>query len=143
MKPRLLKRHLDTNRSEKLNRNKSYFQRLSEKAKRQRLYKTVTIYQRKKSVVKALCEVALLVAKKRKAHIIAESLTMPAAKILVRHVIGEEAAAKLKSVSLSNNTVQNRTEEMSVDIVDQVISEVKDSKFRFLEKQKKRLFLKL
>ena len=33
---------------------------------------------------------------------------MPAAKILVKNVIGVEAAAKLETVSLSNNTVKNR-----------------------------------
>ena len=56
---------------------------------------------------------------------------MPAAKMLVKHVIGEEAATKLESVFLFNNTVKNRTEEMSVAIADQVISGVKDSKYGF------------
>ena len=42
-----------------------------------------------------------------------------------------EAAAKLKTVSLSNNTVENRIEEMSIDIADQVISGVKNSNFGF------------
>ena len=46
-------------------------------------------------------------------------------------MIGEEAALKLESVSLSNNTVKNRMVEMSVDIADQLISGVKDSKFGF------------
>ena len=57
---------------------------------------------------------------------------MPAAKILVKNVIGVEAAAKLETVSLSNNTVENRIKEMSIDITDQVISVVKNSKFGFL-----------
>ena len=56
---------------------------------------------------------------------------MPAAKMLVKHVIGEETAAELESVSISNNTVKNRIKEMSVDISDQVISEGKDSKYSF------------
>ncbi|KAF2350628.1 hypothetical protein FHG87_018616 [Trinorchestia longiramus] len=62
------------------------------------------------------------------AHTIAESLIMPAAKILVSHVIGEEAVAKLESVSFSNNTVQRRIEEMSVD---QMVEGVKSSKNGF------------
>ena len=66
-----------------------------------------------------------------KALAIGESLVMPAAKILVENVIGVEAVAKLKTVSLSNNTVENRIEEMPVDIADQVISSVKDSKYGF------------
>ena len=67
-----------------------------------------------------------------KAHTVGESLVMPAAKILVKNIIGVEAAAKLETVSLSNNMVKDRIEEMSIDITDQVISFVKDSKFGFL-----------
>ena len=131
MKPSLLKRHLVTNHVEEKEQDESYFQRLGENAKRQRLDKAGVIYQKKKGVVKESDEVALLVAKSMKALAIGESPVMPAAKILVKNVIGVEAAAKLKTVSLSNNTVENRIEEMPVDIADQVISSVKDSKYEF------------
>ena len=70
-----------------------------------------------KGVVKASYEVALVVAKSVKAHTISESLLMPAAKILVKNVIRVEAAAKLETVSVCNNTVKNRIE-MSIDIAD-------------------------
>ena len=66
-----------------------------------------------------------------KALAIGESLVMPAVKILVKNVIGVEAAAKLKTVSLSNDTDKNRIEETPIDIADQVISSVKDSKYEF------------
>ena len=128
MKPSLLQRHLDTNHPDKENQNESFFQRLGEHVKRQRLDNTGTIYQRKKGVVRASYEVALLIAKNLKAHTIGQHLIMPAEKMLVNNVLGEEAAVKLKSVPLSNNTVKKRIEEMSVDIADQVISERKDSK---------------
>ena len=87
------------------------------------------IYQKKKGVVKPSYKVAFLVAKNMKARTIGESLVMPAAKILVKNVIGVEAAAKLETVSLSNNTDKNRIEEMSINISDQVISGVKDFGF--------------
>ena len=131
MKPSLLQRHLDTNHSDKKDRNESYFQRLGENVKRQRLDKTGTIYQRKKGVVKASYEVALMTAKNMKAHTIGEFLIMPATKMLAKHLIGEEAFAKLESVFLSNNTAKNQIEEMSVDIADQVISGVKDLQYGF------------
>ena len=70
--------------------------------KRQRLHKSGMIYQKKKGVVKASNEVALLLAKSMKALATGESLVMPAAKILVKNVIGVETAGKLKTVSLSN-----------------------------------------
>ncbi|XP_068209161.1 zinc finger BED domain-containing protein 5-like [Palaemon carinicauda] len=131
MKPSLLKHHLETNHVDKKDRDQSYFQRLGENVKRQRMDKTGQIYQKGAGIVKASYEVALLVAKNMKAHTIAESLIMPAAKILVSHVIEEEAVAELESVSVSNNTVQRRIEEMSVDIADQVVEGVKSSKYGF------------
>ncbi|XP_068235581.1 zinc finger BED domain-containing protein 5-like [Palaemon carinicauda] len=121
MKPSLLKRHLETNHAVKKDQDQSYFQRLGENVKRQRMDKTSQIYQKGAGIVKASYEVTLLVAKNMKAHTIAESLIMPAAKILVSYVIGEEAVAKLENVSVSNNTVQRRIEEMSVDIANQVV----------------------
>ena len=66
-----------------------------------------------------------------KVHTIAESLVLPAAKTLVMNLIGDEAAAKLVSVSLSNDTVKCRIQEMSGDIAEQVIAGVKDPKFGF------------
>ena len=126
MKPSLLKLHLATNHVKEKEQDESYFQRLGENAQRQRLNKSGVIYQKKKGVVKVLHKVALLVAKSMEALAIGESLLMPAAKILVKNVTGVEAAAKLKTVSLFNNTVKNRIEEMPIDIADQVISNVKD-----------------
>ena len=66
-----------------------------------------------------------------KAHTIAESLVLPAAKALVGNLIGDEAVAKLESVSLSNDTVKRCIQEMSGDIAKQVIAGVKNSKFGF------------
>ena len=130
IKPSLLKRHLVTNHVKEKEQDQSYFQRLGENAKRQRLDKTGVIYQKKKGVAKTSYEVALLVAKNMKAHTIGESMVLLAANILVKNVIGVETAAKLKTVSLSNNTVKNRIEEMTIDIADQA-KFVKDSKFGF------------
>ena len=52
MKPSLLKRHLDSNHSNNKDRSESYFQRLGENVKRQRLDKTGSIYQRQTGVSK-------------------------------------------------------------------------------------------
>ena len=66
-----------------------------------------------------------------KAHTIAKSLVLQAAKAPGGNLIGDEAAAKLESVSLSNDTVKRRIQEMSGDIAEQVIAGVKNSKFGF------------
>ena len=56
---------------------------------------------------------------------------MLAAKMLVKHVIGDEAVSKLNSVSVSNNTIQLRITEMSTDIKEEVITEAQGSKYGF------------
>ena len=56
---------------------------------------------------------------------------MPAAKVLVKHVISDEAVSNLNSVSLSNNTIQRRITEISTDINKQVITELQGSKYGF------------
>ena len=76
-------------------------------------------------------EIALLVATNKKPHTIAEELIILAAKVLVKHVIGNEAESKLNSVSMPNNIIQWRITEMSTDIKEQVIAKAQGSKYRF------------
>ena len=71
-KPSLLKRHLATNCVKEKQQDESNFQQLGENAKRQRLNKAGVIYQKKKGIVKASYEIALLTAKSMKAHTIAK-----------------------------------------------------------------------
>lgn len=59
--------------ADKKDRDQSYFQRLGENVKRQRMDKTGQIYQKGAGIVKASYEVAFLVAKNKKAHTIAVS----------------------------------------------------------------------
>ena len=130
MKPSLLQRHLQTNHPNKKDRNPNYFKRLGENAKKQ-LNKTGKQYQQSVGVVTTSYEIALIVAKNKKSHTIAEEFIMPAAKVLVKHVISDEAVSNLNSVSLSNNTIQRGITEMSTDINEQVITEVQGSKYGF------------
>ena len=81
-------------------------------------------------MVRAFYEIAVIVAKNKKPHTV-EKLTIPAAKVLVKHFIGNETALILNNVSLSNNTIQRRITEMSTDINEQVLTEVQSSKYRF------------
>ena len=101
MKPSLLKRHLELNHSDKKDRDKSYFQRLGENVKRQRLDQTGQSYQKGAGIFHASYEVSLLIAKNMKAYTIAENLVLSAAKILVRNLIGEKEAEKLKCTNCS------------------------------------------
>lgn len=59
---------------------------------------------------------AELVAKKMKSHTIAESLIMPACKIIVRTMLGEEAESELSKVPVSDNTISRRVDDLSNNI---------------------------
>ena len=131
VKPSFLKRRLERNHPYKMNPDKSYFQRFADNVKRQHMDKTGQMQQKSKDVVAASYEIALLVAEQKQPHTIAESLILPGAKILVKRVFGEQAIAKLNAVSFSNNTIKRRIEEMSDDIADQILAEIKESKFGF------------
>ena len=74
MKPSFFKRHLESNHSDKKDRDKSYFQRLDENVKRQRLDQTGLSYQKSAGILQASYEVSSLIAKTMKAHTIAEIL---------------------------------------------------------------------
>ena len=84
MKPSLLKCHLERNHPYKMSADKSYFQRLADKVKRQRMDKTSQMQQKSKDIVAASYEIALLVAEQKQPHTITESLILPGAKILVK-----------------------------------------------------------
>ena len=88
-------------------------------------------FQQINASLKTCYEVSRMIAKQKKAHTIGENLVLPAAKVMVRCVFGDESVKKLNSISLSNNTVQRRIEEMSVDILQQVISDICKSESGF------------
>ena len=74
-------------------------------------------FQQINASLKASYEVSLMIAKQKKAHTIGKNLVLPAAKVMVRCVFGDESVKELNSISLSNNTVQRRIEETLVDIL--------------------------
>ena len=123
----LLRRHLQTNHPEKKNRDPHYFKRLGESAKKQRVDNTGKQYQQSVGMITFSYEIARTVAKNKEPRTIGEELIMPAAKVLVKHVIGDEAALKLNSVSLSRITIQQRYTEMSININEQVLLEAQSS----------------
>ena len=94
MKPTLLKRYLERNHPKNIKAEESYFQQFADDIKRQRMDKTGQMQQKSADVVAASFEIALLVAEQKQPHTrtIAESRILPAAKILVKRVFGEQAA---------------------------------------------------
>ena len=79
------------------------------------------------AAIEASYLVALRIAKAKKPHTIAEELLLPATKDIVQVMLGAEYVNKLNTISLSNNTVSRRIDDMSADIMEQVIHEMKSA----------------
>ena len=76
MKPSLLKGHLERNHLNKMNADKSYFQRLADNINHQRTDKMGQMQQKTADVVVASFEIALLVAEQKQSHTIAELILL-------------------------------------------------------------------
>ncbi len=115
MVPAKLKRHFSTNHSHLSNKTVDYFRRLLDSQQKQR-----KVFERKVTISDKAQEasylVAELVAKKMKSHTIAESLIMPACKIIVRTMLGEEAECEVSKVPVSDNTISRRVDDLSNNI---------------------------
>ena len=70
---------------------------------------------------------SLRIAKAKKTHVIGEELILPCTKDIVHHMLRHKAPESLECLSLSNNTVQRRIADMSLDILTQVVNEIKTS----------------
>ena len=80
-----------------------------------------------KPLLQASYEVALLCAREKEAHTIAEELLKPCALEMAKIMLGTEAEKKLKQIPLSNDIIRSRINDMSRDILQQVITDLKAS----------------
>lgn len=128
LKPSKLQRHLNTRHPNSAGKPKEYFER--KMAGLQAQQKVITTFTtQSKSALKASYMVAARVARSKKAFTIAEELILPSAVDMCREILGEAAATKLQSVSLSNDTVMRRIVEMSDDIECQLVEKIKASPY--------------
>ena len=126
MKPAKLKRHLLTKHPEHSNKPKEFFVRKSEEYFHQRTRLT-NLATTSEKAQRASYLVAQRIAKCKKAHTIAEELILPAAVDMCEAMLGTEAANKLKSVPLSNDTVRRRIDDLSADILSQLLDRLRSS----------------
>ncbi|XP_034288737.2 protein FAM200B [Pantherophis guttatus] len=127
MKPNKLKRHFDSKHPSFAGKDTSYFRSKADGLKKARLDTCGKYYKQNEAAVEASYLVAHRIAKAMKPHTIAEDLLLPVAKDIVRVMIGDEFVKKLSPISLSNDTVRRRIGDMSADILEQVIQEIKSA----------------
>ncbi|XP_054723267.1 zinc finger BED domain-containing protein 5-like [Uloborus diversus] len=132
MKPSKLVRHLNTKHPNEKNKPVEFFERKLKALEHQK----TAIGQMSNLNEKALLasyRVAFRVAKAGKPHTIAENLILPAALDIAEIMFGKQEIEKLKSIPLSDNTIQRRISNMATDVRDQVIEKIKKSSFVSLQ----------
>ena len=84
-----------------------------------------------KPILTASYEVAYLIAKQGKPHIIGETLVKPGAMQLAKIMLGKEAENKLSFVPLPNDVVKSQINDIGEDFLSQVVADSKASPTKF------------
>ena len=128
MKPSKLTRHFNSLHSNLVGKTLAYFKRLLSETENQKgeIRKTTTT---EKALLKSSYLIALQIGKSKKPYTIGEDLIKPCMLAAAEQVLGPEAASKLQVIPISNDTVKRRIIDMAVDIEEQVIEQVKKSKY--------------
>ena len=80
-----------------------------------------------KPLLLASFKVVYELAKKKKPHMIAETLIKPCALEMLKTILGADAEQKLQQVPLSNTVIRSRIDDIAANILDQVVSDIKTS----------------
>ncbi|XP_053170201.1 zinc finger BED domain-containing protein 5-like [Scomber japonicus] len=128
MRPRKLRRHIETKHHSLTTKPREFFDRkLTELQSQKKATQTFATVNTK--ATEASYRVALRIAKAGKPHNIGETLLLPAAKDMCSVMMGEAAAAKLDAIPMSDNTIQRRISDMAADVKEQVLDAIRDSPF--------------
>ena len=132
MVPSKLKRHLQWKHSSLENKlilfpSFDCFLRLIKLIEKQASFMNRAVKINEKAL-KASFQVAKLVVKSIKPHSVEESLILPACKAIVKEILGPDAVGGVTKVSLSDNTISRRIDDMSVDIETIVFEKIRIGK---------------
>ena len=135
LKPCKLRRHLETKHGQYSSKLQEFFEnKLREYlSRRKAIESTCVTGSENAKAVEVSYRVAKLIAKTGKPHTIGEDLILPAAKEMVGVMIGEKAAKQLNLISLSDNTVKRRIDDMAEDVLKQLVSRIRASRFYALQ----------
>jgi hypothetical protein len=129
MKPSKLKRHLECKQPKYSSEPIDFFvnkkNELSSTTKSMK--KALPTSSSNENLVLASYEVSKLIAETGYPHTICEKLILPALKIITSRVYGIKRSNQLNSLSLSNNTVKRRVEDMAKNIEETLIHRIQNS----------------
>jgi hypothetical protein len=117
--------HLKTKHDSLADRGTEFVKRKAEIVKKTRLDSSGSYQQKNAAAIETSYFVAQRTAKVKKPHTIAEELILPCAKDTVSVMMGSDYLIKSQPLSLSNNTIRRRIQDMPYDILSQVVDETK------------------
>ncbi|GBL90425.1 Zinc finger BED domain-containing protein 5 [Araneus ventricosus] len=120
--PTKLLRHLETNHPTDKDKDISFFKRKLESHNKSRSFIEKKFTTDNQKITKASYKVSYRIALAGEAHVIGESLIKPCVQDIVSCVLGESYSKQVESVSLSNNTVKKRINDIADDIELELIS---------------------
>ena len=127
IKPSKLKRHLQQNHPELIEKDLTFFRRKKLSLKRQKLDVSGYFCQQSTAGVQASFD------KHKKPHTIGKTLIKPCALSMVKLILGETSAKKIQQVSLSYGTIKRRISLVSTDVKQQVMREIKAFPMFFIQ----------
>ncbi|GBM23703.1 Zinc finger BED domain-containing protein 5 [Araneus ventricosus] len=120
--PTKLLRHLEKNHPTDKGKDISFFKRKLESRNKSRSFKEKKIKTDNQKITEASYKVSYRIALAGEAHVIVESLIKPCVQDIVSCVLGESYSKQVESVSLSNNTVKKRINDIADDIELELVS---------------------
>lgn len=128
MKPSKLARHFQSKHSNLESKPVEYFQRLLSEMKSQKNHmKKMTTTE--KSLLRASYAISFQICKQKKPFSIGANLVKPCILAAAEEVLDAQAVQKLTAIPLSNDIVQQRSLDMAMDVEQQLVEEVKKSKY--------------
>lgn len=94
-----------------------------------KLDSTGEFQKNKEKIVEASYHIAFIKAQQKNPHTLGETLIKPSILKSVEIVLGEESKRKISEISLSDNTMKRRINELALDIQNQLIQKLKNSVF--------------
>lgn len=122
MRPSKLKHY-----SQYAEKDPDFFRRHRSSLGKEKLDASGAFQRQTSSVVEASFEVALEIVKQKKTNAIGETLIRPCTLKMVNRVFGDASELKIQQISLSNDTMKRRINEISDDIKEKVIQDIKSS----------------
>lgn len=128
MVPSKLRSHLKTSHSYIASKGAAYFEKLlkSQNKQSQSFVGRFTVNEKAQEASYLIAE---LIAQKRESYTLGEDLIMPACKIIVSKVLGEDAVREIENIPLSNTVVSQRVRDMSRDAEEVLCEKLKTSSF--------------